>query len=84
MLEAMCWIVRGKYKQNKKVIGIATEMKICPTCSYDFAFLNLPEWTEEFQKHTDELQNKTGIFVNSVIKQVREDEYPKVDANKDT
>ena len=75
MLTAICWIARGKYKQNKKVIGIATEMKIRPTCSYDFVLLDMPMWTDENQKNMEQLQQNTGIFVNPIIRSFQEDEY---------
>ena len=76
MLTAICWIARGKFQQNKKVLGIATEMKIRPTCSYDFYLLDLPEWTQENQSNMEQLQKVTGIFVNPVVNYVHEDEYP--------
>ncbi len=78
MLSAMCLIGRGKYKENKKVIGIATEMKIRPTCSYDFILMVAPEWTEEHQKKMEQLQKDSGIFVNSTVGHATEDEYPQV------
>jgi len=79
MLTAICWIARGRFQQNKKVLGIATEMKIRPMCSYDFCLLDIPKWTEECQKNMEQLQRKTGIFVNPTIGYVHEDEYPKID-----
>lgn len=79
MLTAICWIARGKFQQNKKVLGIATEMKIRPTCSYDFCLLDIPKWTKEYQKNTEQLQRETGIFLNPTIGYVHEDEYPKID-----
>lgn len=77
MLSAICWIGMAKFKQNKKVIGIATEMKIRPICSYDFLFMHSPEWTVEHQKYVERLQKDTGIFVNPIIGQAQEDEYPR-------
>jgi hypothetical protein len=77
MLGAICWIARGKYQQNKKVLGIATEKKIKPLCSYDFCLLDIPEWTEEYQKNMEDLQKEIGIFVNPILRHGHEDEYPK-------
>ncbi len=77
MLGAMCWVARGQNKENKKVIGIATEKKIRPVSSYDFCLLEIPEWTAEYQKHMERLQGETGIFVNPRITRTQEDEYPK-------
>jgi hypothetical protein len=76
LLAAMCWIARGQHQLNKKVLGIATEMKIQPTCSYDFCLLEMPEWTDENQNNMEQLQRETGIFVNSMISRTSEDEYP--------
>ena len=78
MLTAMCWIGRGKFKENKKVIGIATEMKIRPTCSFDFLFLNVPGLDAESQKKIEQFQKDMGIFVNPIVRHASEDEYPQV------
>lgn len=76
VLGTICFVARGVYKTNKKVIGIATEMKITSVCSYDFCFLELPEWSEENQKVLENVQKETGILVSPRIKHVHEDEYP--------
>jgi|Deesub1362A_J573_1020465.scaffolds.fasta_scaffold02881_9 hypothetical protein len=78
-LGIMCFIARGKFRQNKKVLGIATEKKIRPMCSYDFCLLNIPTWTEENQAEMERIQEETGIFLNPIIKESHEDEYPRVD-----
>jgi len=77
-LSTACFVARGKFKENKKVIGISTEMKIRPTCSYDFCLLYLPEWTDEEEKKMKEIQEHTGIFANPDLKKFHEDEYPNV------
>lgn len=77
MIQTLCFVARGTIKENKKVIGIATEMKIKPSCSYDFCFLELPAWTKEEDKQMKEIQEKTGVFLNPELKFVHEDEYPK-------
>jgi len=69
-------VARGLYQDNKKVIGIATEMKIREFCSYDFCLLEIPEWTIKQQKEMEELQKETGIFLTRKEKHVHEDEYP--------
>ncbi|MBU3924577.1 hypothetical protein KJ854_01420 [Patescibacteria group bacterium] len=76
-LGIICEIARGKYIRNTKVLGIATEMKSQPTCSYDFCFLDMPKWTEENQKKLEQLQNETKIFTNPTMSYHHEDEYPK-------
>ena len=78
MLFAICWIARGMYKENKKILGIATEMKIRPVCSYDFVLRDQPEWSEEDQKKIEQFQKDTGIFLNPIIGHAHEDEYPQL------
>lgn len=77
MLTWMCYIARGTYKSNRKVIGIATEKKASPTCSYDFVLLDMPEWTQYNQREMERVQRETGILLNPEISIVHEDEYPK-------
>lgn len=77
MLKWMCYIARGTYKENRKVLGIATEKKSSPICSYDFFLLDMPKWTEENQKEMDKMQQKTGILLNPIARYRHEEEYPK-------
>lgn len=77
MLINTCYVARGKNTENKKAVGIATEKRISPECSYDFCLIDKPDWTEEDQKQMEKLQKETGIFVNPVISPFHEDEYPK-------
>lgn len=83
-LAAMCYIARGKYQNNKKVLGIATEKKIRPMCSYDFCLLEKPNWTKKDQETMEELQEETGIFTNLKTKILSEDEYPKLGVQSKT
>src|SRR3989339_2067827 len=76
MLAAMCFIARGIYKDNKKVIGVATEKKLKPTCSYDFCLLEMPEWTERDNEQMKKLQAETKIFTNPTYEEAHEDEFP--------
>jgi len=76
MLYAMCYFARGKFLKNKKVIGIATEKKFRPECSYDFVLLDKPDWTKEDQKKASQLQEHTGMFLNVDFVESREEEYP--------
>lgn len=75
-LLAICWIARGKFQKNYKVIGIATEKKVRSMSSYDFCLLDIPEWTKEYQIKVEELQRDTGFLTNIVESIVHEDEYP--------
>lgn len=76
LLGAFCFITRGKYLKNKKVLGVATELKICPECSYDFCLIELPEWTDAQQKVMEKIQKETGFLSNLKMSKLHEDEYP--------
>lgn len=75
-LHATCYVARGKYLKNKLVIGIATEKRLKPTCSYSFCRLEIPTWTDENQAAMEEVQQKLGILVSPTVTYVKEDEYP--------
>lgn len=82
MLSATCYIARGQFPENKKVIGIATEKKE-PGHSYDFCLFETENWTQKDQKKSEELQRETGIFTNPIVTPFHEDEYPKLKKNLD-
>lgn len=81
ILEALCFIARGNYLESQKVIGIATEMDLRPTCSYDFCLLEIKEWTQEHEYHKRELQSTTGILTNVIERQIEASEYPDVSSH---
>lgn len=58
MLYAICYFARGKFLKNKKVIGIATEKKIRPVCSYDFVLIDKPDWDKEDQKESQPIARR--------------------------
>ncbi len=74
-LTAMCHVTRSKHI-DKKIIGIATEAKIRPMSSYDFALFDVHEWTENDQKALEEIQANTDILQNPNMQHVHDDEYP--------
>lgn len=76
MLAAICYYARGRFPDNKKVIGVATEKKLRPISSYDFVLLDKPDWTEDDKKKIELLQKETGMFVNVIMGETHEDEYP--------
>jgi hypothetical protein len=78
MLYAMCFVARGKYINDKLVLGIATEKHLAPSCSYDFLILKIPEWTVENQLQMDKIQSKFGILVNPDTNYIDEKEYPDI------
>ena len=73
MLELMCFVARGLFRDNKKVIGIATEAE---NRSYDFCVRVQPEWNATDEVKKTEIQQKTGIFVNPRMGGDSHDEYP--------
>jgi len=75
-LHATCYVARGKYLENKLVIGIATEKHLNPICSYSFCLLEIPTWTDDNQSAMEEIQKKLGILVSPTITYVEENEYP--------
>jgi hypothetical protein len=76
MLKAICYVARGIWVHNDKVIGIATEKEFSRTCSYDFYFLKFPLWTSECQRSMEKLQQDFGIFRNLIFEGGEEMEYP--------
>lgn len=78
MLLNTCWVARGKFQENKKVIGIASEKKVRRTRSYDFYLLDIHQWTQEHQSYMEKLQKETSILVDPIIGYTHEDEYPKM------
>jgi hypothetical protein len=80
IMEALCIVARGKYQDNRKVVGIATEMQLRPTCSYDFCLLEIEEWTEEYERQRQEIQDATGLLTNITEHHLEAHEYPEMDS----
>lgn len=78
MLEHLCLVARGKFPQNSKVIGIATEKEFEESCSYDFVVLDLPEWMAEHQATMDTLQRELGLLTSPTVTGTNAQEYPDV------
>jgi len=74
-LASFCHVARSKHKEMK-IIGIATEVILNPTCSYDFALFQPHEWTESDQKLLEKIQAETDILKNPSKLCIHEDEYP--------
>lgn len=77
MLFSICFFARGKFRNNTKVIGTATEKKIGLTCSYDYCVINKPEWTDDDENRMLKMQEDLELFKNPEIARISEDEYPK-------
>jgi hypothetical protein len=77
LLGSVCIATRGHFKQNQKVLGIATELKMSDRHSFEFCLLDFPEWTDVEEKKAEEMKNLLGIFKNMEMSRFTEDEYPK-------
>ena len=75
MLSLMCFVARGLYPENTKVIGIATE---AANASYDFCLRVQPTWTSKDERTKTKIQQEIGIFVSPRQTKSGEDEYPAV------
>jgi hypothetical protein len=75
-LARLCLVARGKYEENSRVVGVATEKAFKPECSYDFAYLEIPEWSDANAAQAAAIQQETGDLTNISERVVREDEYP--------
>ena len=78
MLMSICKVARNTFRNNHKVIGIATECKLGPECSYDFCLIDTSEWPEEQINEAEELQKQLGIMTNPRWQQTYENEYPEI------
>ena len=51
-LGGRCLVARGLHKNRDTVIGLATERyEEAKGFSFDLLYLNIPQWTDELQKH---------------------------------
>jgi len=78
-LKAMVILARGLFPNNKKVVGIATGKKMRSECSYDFWFLEKPNWTDDDRKILEDVREKFAILKNPVLVKYNEEEYPTSD-----
>jgi hypothetical protein len=76
MIGTMCFVARDTYRDNHKVIGIATEKKLRPQCSYDFCYMNVPQWNADAQAAAKRVRDEFGIFREPKMQRFQEDEYP--------
>lgn len=74
-LAIVCWIVKGMYPKNK-IVGIATEPQFEFKSVYDFVLIDNLHWTEDDQKHSEQLQKEFGYFLEPVKQPFQEPEYP--------
>jgi len=75
-LTEICFATRGYFKENQKVLGIATELEMLSKHSFEFCFLDFPEWTEKEEKISEEIKEKLSLFKNQEEVRFTEEEYP--------
>ncbi|MCK5125354.1 MAG: SEC-C domain-containing protein [candidate division Zixibacteria bacterium] len=75
-LNNVCIVARNVHKDNPQVIGIASEFGRGIGHSYDFVYLDFPEWTNEDQKLALSLQEEYAILKNPDRVPISIDEYP--------
>jgi hypothetical protein len=68
-----CFVARGVFPDKARVIGVSTTLA---NRSYDFVFLNMPNWSEADERRMKKIQEDTGIFVSPRQSAYGEDEYP--------
>ena len=77
-LAEVCFATRGYFKQNQRVLGIATEMDLLEKHSFEFCLLDFSEWSAKEEKIADDIKEKLGIFKNQEMSHFTDDEYPKL------
>jgi hypothetical protein len=76
MLRAMTFVARGTFKENSKVIGIATELQLHVPRSFDAGVLYLKEWTDDDERQMNEIRQQMGIGKVQERTPFSEEEYP--------
>lgn len=79
MLAEVCFATRDHFKDNQRVLGIATEMDLLLAHSFEFCLLDFPKWTEKEQKIAGEIKERLGIFKNLQMFRFTDDEYPNLE-----
>lgn len=75
LLGHTCFVARGKFPTNTKVLGAATEMRLDLGHTFDFCLLQKDDWTADDQRRVEEIQDKFGIFLNPQMTTFNEEQY---------
>ena len=79
-LEARCLIARGINQEKQTVIGLLIEFsEKQPGDAMTILYLDVPDWTSEWQQQMEYLQKELGYFTKPAMQNLGEDEYPKID-----
>jgi hypothetical protein len=75
-LELRCNLARGIVKENKIVVGIATErLRLGAGASWDVLYYRLDDWSVEAQQKFEQIQQMTGFFKNAIPRHYTAYEY---------
>jgi hypothetical protein len=62
LLETTCFVARGRFRDNPRVIGIATGTKMNLAHRFHFGMIEIPLWSDEHQRQMEKLQAEFGIL----------------------
>lgn len=72
------YLIARDMSENCIVIGLATELERNVHRSFDFCYINYPEWDDDQRAHAQELKKAYKIWENPEYYHYHEDEYPQV------
>jgi len=71
-----CTVAASKYREFKRVLGLATETGFGRERSYDAVLFEPSEWTEEMEADVRLIQQEKGIYTRTTQTRVYDEEYP--------
>ncbi|MBU8933529.1 MAG: SEC-C domain-containing protein [candidate division Zixibacteria bacterium] len=71
-----CLVARDKYRNNKRVFGLATDYDMSSNHVFEFALLDYPKWSKLNQRVAEDLRKDQKILVRRNVHHVSESEYP--------
>lgn len=74
-LALLCEYARGRFRDNRLVVGIASEKKVSPQYNYQFVYYDVPEWTEALERRYQQL-SEAGYLSKAAERHTRVFEYP--------
>jgi hypothetical protein len=80
-LAASCTVARDMFRDNPKVLGVATESSASEDHSYDFVLLDFPTWSTENQERAASLRQEYGIMQKPIYTKAHMTEYPTSDTD---
>jgi len=78
LLENLCFVARGKFRQQSMVLGVATEMVIREESSLDYCLLDIPQWGPEQECEMKRIQDVEKTLTMATMHEISFSEYPEV------